>query len=281
VIKDYFLLTKPGIIFGNAITVLAGFFLAQRGSVDLVLLVATLIGVSLVMASGCVFNNVIDRDIDAVMERTRNRALARGSISPRGALVYGGLLGTLGLSLLYVYTNFLTASVALLGLFVYVVIYTLLFKRHSGYGTFTGSIAGAIPPVLGYLAVSNTVDAGAVILFVILALWQMPHSFAIALYRIEDYTKAGVQVLPVKRGVLVTKVHTIVYVALFIIASLMLPVFGYVGQMYFVVMLVVGLAWFLIATRGFGSKNDKLWARSMFVFSILVVIIFSMMAIVG
>lgn len=280
-IKDYFSIIKPGIIFGNAITVLAGFFLALQGDIDFALLAATLAGVSLVMAAGCVFNNVIDRDIDAVMERTRNRALARGSISPLHALLYGGVLAILGLSLLYVYTNFLTMSVALVGLFVYVIVYTLLLKRHSGYGTFAGSIAGAIPPVLGYLAVSNTVDAGAVILFIILALWQIPHSFAIALYRIEDYTRAGIQVLPVKKGTHATKIHTLVYVALFIVASLMLPVFGYVGQMYFAVMLVVGLVWFWFAAVGLSTKNDKQWARKMFMFSILVIVMFSVVIIIS
>lgn len=275
--KDYYQLTKPGIIYGNALTVVAGFMLASRGHVNWLLLFATLAGLSLVVASGCVFNNYIDRDIDGMMERTKNRALAQGRVSPRSALSYASFLGIFGISILDFYTNLLTVVVALGGLFVYVVLYSTWLKRRSVYGTIVGSIAGAVPPVVGYLAVSNSIDLGAVILFFILALWQMPHSFAIAIYRLSDYTKARIPVLPVKKGIFVTKIHMLAYIALFVVATLMLPVLGYAGYPYFFVMTLLGLVWLGLCAKGFKAPDDKLWARHMSVFSIVVIVVFCAM----
>ncbi|MDO8603940.1 MAG: heme o synthase [bacterium] len=276
-LKNYYQLTKPGIIYGNAITVVAGFLIASRGSVDWWLLLVTLLGISLIMASGCVFNNYIDRDIDALMERTKNRALVKGAVSLRGALFYGVFLGSLGTVLLFLYTNTLIVLVALGGLVAYVGLYSLRFKRTSTHGTIVGSISGAVPPVVGYLAVSNSVDLGVVILFFILALWQMPHSFAIAIYRLEDYAKANIPVLPVKKGIFITKIQMVIYITLFILATLALPVFGYVGNAYFFTMSLFGIVWLTLAGKGFSTTNDKLWARRMFIFSIVILTIFSIM----
>ncbi len=274
-IKDYYQLTKPGIISGNAITVVAGFLLASGKNIDLWLMLATLAGLSLVVASGCVMNNYIDRDIDGLMERTKTRALVMGTISPRNALVFGKVLAILGLLILYFYTNLLAVLAAILGLFVYVVVYSRWLKRTSTHGTIVGSISGAMPPVVGYLAVSGSIDLGAVILFFILALWQMPHSFAIAIYRLEDYKKAGIPVLPVKKGIQITKLQTLIYVALFVMALFALPVFGYAGYAYFLVMIVFGFGWLSLSASGFYSANDKIWARRMFVYSIIILLIFS------
>lgn len=275
-IKDYYFITKPGIVGGNAITVVAGFLLASGDVVDWWLLVATLIGLSFVVASGCVFNNYIDRDIDGLMERTRNRALVSGAISLRNALVYGNTLAIIGLATLAFYTNPLVVTVAFIGLFVYVVVYSLWLKRRSIYGTLVGSISGAIPPVVGYLAVSNSIDLGAGILFFILALWQMPHSFAIAIYRLDDYTNARIPVLPVEKGIYMTKVYMLINVAFFVMAGLALSVFDYAGQLYFWVMMSLGLAWFFLCVKGFFIKttDNKNWARSMYLFSIIIIVMF-------
>ena len=275
--KDYFSITKPGIIGGNAITVVAGFLLASGGDVDWWLLLATLVGLSLVVAGGCVINNYIDRDIDGMMERTKDRALVIGTITPRIALIYGKVLAIFGLGVLAFYTNLLTTAMAVLGLFVYVVVYSLWLKRTSTHGTIVGSISGAMPPVVGYLAVSGSIDLGAVILFFILALWQMPHSFAIAIYRLEDYTKAGIPVLPVKRGIAITKIHMLIYTALFVMATFALAVFGYTGYEYLLVMVILGLGWLGLSASGFYSTNIKFWSRNMFVYSIAILVVFSIM----
>ena len=276
-IRNYYSITKPGIIYGNAITVVAGFLLASGRHIDWWLMLATLIGLSLVVASGCVMNNYIDRDIDGLMERTKTRSLVTGSITPQNALIFGKILAVLGLGILYFYTNLLTAVMALVGLFVYVVVYSMWLKRTSTHGTIIGSISGAMPPVVGYLAVSGSIDLGVVILFFILALWQMPHSFAIAIYRLEDYTKARIPVLPVKKGIAITKIHMLIYTALFVMTTFLLAVFGYVGYAYLSVMMMLGFGWLGLCAKGFFTTNDKLWARNMFIYSIIILVAFCIM----
>ena len=167
--KRYLLITKPGIIMGNLISVLGGFFLAANGSQSLQLLLMTLMGVSLVIASGCVFNNYIDRDIDGLMERTRNRVLVKGLISPRASLIYASLLGVAGVVLLG-QINGLAALLGGLGFVVYVGLYSLWLKRRSVYGTLVGSLSGAMPPVIGYCAVRGEFDSGALVLLLIFSL---------------------------------------------------------------------------------------------------------------
>jgi protoheme IX farnesyltransferase len=203
--------------------------------------------------------------------------MALGRISPRSALLYASVLGLVGLSILYFYANLLAVAASLLGLFVYVVVYSLWLKRTSTHGTIVGSISGAMPPVVGYLAVTGNIDLGAVILFLILALWQMPHSFAIALYRLDDYTKAGIPVLPVKKGITATKIQMVIYIALFVMATFALAVFGYAGYGYLAVMTVFGFGWLGLCTKGFYTTEDKLWARNMFIYSIVILVIFSIM----
>jgi len=204
-IKQYLQVTKPGIIFGNLISVIGGFLLASKGSIDYTLFLASLVGVSLVVASGCVFNNVIDRDIDIKMERTRNRVLVKGLISAKVSLVYATALGIAGFALLYFGANPLAMWLAVMGFVVYVGVYSLYMKRNSVYGTLIGSLSGAAPPVIGYCAVTNQFDAGALILLAIFSLWQMPHSYAIAIFRFKDYQAANIPVLPVVKGISVAK----------------------------------------------------------------------------
>jgi len=140
-IKQYLQVTKPGIIFGNLISVVGGFLLASKGSIDYPLFIATLLGVSLVVASGCVFNNYIDRDIDKKMERTKNRVLVQGLMQPKVSLVYATALGIVGFALLYIGANPLAMWLAVMGFVVYVGVYSLYMKRNSVYGTLIGSLS--------------------------------------------------------------------------------------------------------------------------------------------
>ncbi len=276
--KKFISITKPGIIFGNLITVAGGFGLASQGSYNLILLLSTLVGISLIIASGCVFNNIIDRDIDSLMERTKERVMVKGHLGPKVALVYGVLLGFLGAWMLYHWANILTVYVALIGLFFYVVVYSLWFKRNSIYGTLIGSISGSIPPVVGYCAVSNKFDLGALILFVLLSVWQMPHSYAIAIFRFNDYSAAGIPVLPVKKGIQIAKRNMLLYVVVFMLVSSLLTICGYTGQYYLIVSLAVGFWWIRLAVSGFSKlANDISWARKMFGFSIIAITLLSVM----
>jgi protoheme IX farnesyltransferase len=268
--KSYCLLTKPGIMIGNVITTAGGFALASRGRIDVWLFLATLLGICLVIASGCVFNNYIDRDADQKMERTKNRALAKGVISTHSAIVFAIVLGVLGTLCLAFFTNLLATAIALVGFLVYVVLYSFS-KYYSIHGTLVGSVAGAIPPVVGYTAVSNRLDLGAFILFAIIVVWQMPHFYAIAIYRLKEYTAAAIPVVPIKKGMKATKIQMLLYIIAFIAVSLMLVVFGYVGALYLLTALVLGLAWLGLCIQGFYAKNDRLWARKMFIFSLVVI----------
>jgi protoheme IX farnesyltransferase len=265
----YYELTKPGIIRGNLMTAAAGFLLASKGTVDLLLLAATAAGVALIVACGCVLNNYIDRDIDQKMTRTNKRAIATGAISGRTALAYATLLGLLGFAAL-AFTNALTMLVGATGLVFYVVVYGY-WKRRSTLGTVVGSISGAVPPVAGYAAVTGQLDMGAFLLFALLACWQMPHFYAIAMYRYNDYAAAAIPVLPVKKGMRVTKYYILAYIAAFTGIASLLTVAGYTGYTYLAVVLVSGTAWFIKGLAGLRSPHDKRWARGMFFFSLLVV----------
>jgi heme o synthase len=269
-IKTYYMLTKPGIIAGNAITTMGGFILASKGRLDFWLLLATLIGLSLVIASAGVFNNYLDRDADEKMERTKNRPLVKRLISEQKALIFASALGVLGFCVLFLYTNLLTVLIALTGFFIYVVLYAIL-KYQSVHGTIIGSLAGAVPPVVGYCAASGRFDAGAAILFSILVLWQMPHFFSIAIYRLSDYQAASIPVLPVEQGIHATKIQMLVYIAAFIIASSLLTLFHYTGYAYLIVAVLLGLTWFGLCIKGFFDPNHQRWARQMFVFSLIII----------
>lgn len=270
------MLTKPGIIFGNAVTAAGGFILASKAQIDLWLFLVTLMGLSLLIASACVFNNYIDRNMDKMMVRTQNRALVKGEISEQKAIGFATLLGVFGLLSLMRYTNLLTTIIALCGFLIYVVLYSL-WKYRSSYATAIGSISGGIPPVVGYCAVVGCLDIGAFLLFMIVALWQMPHFFAIAVYRFDDYVAASIPVLPVKRGMYVTKVHMLLYIIAFLIPVFMLTMFGYTGYVYLIVIGLLGLFWLFLCIKGFKSTNDKLWGRQMFHFSLVVIMLLCIM----
>ncbi|MEI8300236.1 MAG: heme o synthase [Chlamydiota bacterium] len=267
---EYLLLTKPGIIMGNAVTTVGGFALASRGHFDLLLFLVTLIGISLIIGSACVFNNYIDRELDQKMVRTQNRALAKGVISTQNAMLFASVLLLLGGFVLAYFVNFLVLAIALLGFFMYIGVYSFL-KYYSTHATLVGSIAGSIPPVIGYCAVTNYLDMGAAIFFIMMTFWQMPHFFAIAIYRLQDYEASGIPVLPLKRGIQKTKIQMVLYIIGFIAASSLLTVYHYTGTIYFIVATLLGLSWLGFSIKGFMCKHHATWARKMFIFSLVVI----------
>ncbi|MFC6167182.1 heme o synthase [Acinetobacter terrestris] len=274
-LKKYLFLTKPGILFGNFVTTLGGYFLAAQGSVDFLLLLITLLGTTLVVASGCVVNNVIDQDIDQKMQRTQNRAMVKKSISVPVALVYSLVLGVIGFSILWFWVNAYAFLFAVIGFVVYVVLYSLWTKRTTIHQTVIGSISGASPPVIGYTAVSNEFDLAALLIFIGYALWQMPHSWAIAVYRFDDYKNAGIPILPVARSILRTKIESLIYVILFTISMNALFVYGYTNWLYLVILNALCIYWFYIGVLGFKAENDQLWAKRFFLFSVILITIIS------
>lgn len=276
-IKNYLSVAKPGILLGNLISAAAGFFLASKGRIDGVTLALTLVGISLVVASGCVFNNCIDREIDGKMIRTCNRALAKGLVSLKNAVSYATILGIAGMAMLWEATNPLTVAIVLSGLLIYVVVYSLYMKRNSVYSALVGSLAGAAPPLAGYCAVTGRFDLGALILLSIFTLWQIPHCYAIAIFRSDDYAAAAIPVLPVKKGTAAARKHIVGYILAFMVATLMLTFGGYTGYSTFVVATVLGLSWLYLAWSGYKASDERIWANKLYVFSILTIFILSVM----
>lgn len=247
----------------------AGFLLAAKGDVYFWLLAETLAGISLVIASACVYNNYLDRGIDARMLRTKKRALVSGRISNLSALAYASVLGILGFYILALFTNWLVFIAGAMAFILYLFIYGYV-KRRSKYGTLVGTIPGAMPPVAGYLAVTNQVDAAAGILFLILVFWQIPHFYSISMYRFKDYKNAEVPVLSVKSGLPAAKRQTMIYILAFILAACGLSVFGYTGYIYLTAALVLGFFWLFKGLEKQDAKNYELWGKKMFLTSLII-----------
>ena len=275
-LKAYLSLAKPGILLGNLITAAAGFALVSKGKIDLQLLAATLAGLACIMASGCVLNNYVDRFADAKMGRTKNRPLPSGAIPLNHALFLGVLLSLVGTAILVVFTNWATLALSLGGFFIYVVIYTFL-KYRTHHATLLGSFAGASPPLVGYAAASTAFDPSALILFAIVALWQMPHFFSIGIYRRADYAAAAIPILPLTKGLHATKIQILFYILAFMAAAASLTIFGYAGAIFLVSSLLLGTGWFVLALRGLKAENETRWARQMFLFSLFVILLLSLL----
>ncbi|MBY7835264.1 heme o synthase [Vibrio fluvialis] len=271
-IKGYISITKPGIIIGNLISVAAGYFLAAKSeAADVALLAYTLAGVAMVIASGCVVNNIFDRDIDLRMDRTRGRLLAQGEINVDHAFVYAIALLLGGTALVYRMANPLSTVVVLLGYVFYVFFYTMWYKRTSVYGTLVGSVSGAVPPLVGYLAVTNYISLEAVLLFALFCLWQMPHSYAIAMFRMQDYKTAGIPVLPVVSGIEKARKHMMAYVVAFNLVALALFLLGECGYEYLVIASAVCFMWTKVTFKPVTEDNYVEWSKTVFKVSLLVV----------
>lgn len=276
-IRKYISLTKTGIIRGNLLVGAAGFLFAASGNVDWWLLLAFLAGTGMIIASGCVFNNVLDRDIDKRMKRTENRALVTGEISVQGALIFAIVLGVIGPFLLLLYVNVLTCLLGLLGLFFYVVVYGIA-KRSTPLSTIIGSLPGAVPPAAGYVAVTGVFDAAAATLFLTMALWQMPHFYAISIYRWEDYAKAKLPVWSVAHGLAAARNHVIAFAAVYLLTIPLLWLWGGASLSYLIIMTLAALWWLWIALRGkqLSEKDLPKWARQVFGTSLLLVLVWSL-----
>ncbi len=273
-VKAYYELAKPGIIYGNALTAIAGFLFASLPNFNLQLFLGVLIGSSLIIGSACVFNNIIDRDIDLYMSRTKIRALVSGQISVKAAAIYGSVLLLLGFLILLVFTNTTTVLVGLVGFIDYVIFYSFS-KKKTSLSTLIGSIAGATPILAGYTAMTNDLNITALLLFLIMVFWQMPHFYAISIYRSDEYAAAKVPVLPLISGIKATKIQILVFLLAYLLTCVALTTFGPAGYVFFAVMLLINSVWLLMGLRGFVTDNDKRWARQLFLFSLVVVSVLS------
>ncbi|NVB36531.1 protoheme IX farnesyltransferase [Pseudenhygromyxa sp. WMMC2535] len=273
--RDLLELTKPGIVRMCLVMTAGGLWLAPTIEGDLSTKVwrwvAALIGSGLAVASANAFNMVWEREGDRSMARTRNRPLAAGRMPALGANAFAGLLGVAAMVVLILGTNLLTAGLAAFALASYVLVYTPL-KRITPLALVIGAVPGAIPPLLGWTAATDSFDLPGAVLFGILLVWQMPHFLAISIFRKQDYAAAGIRCVPVVRGELVAKFQAIAWALALIPVSLALTPLGITGNLYMGLALALGLVFLAWSIKGLSSreaKSDIRWARQLFVLSLV------------
>ncbi len=267
-LKDLIGLTKPGLLRLNVFAAFGGFWVASKWSFDFSILIWMLIGCTLTMASATVINNYWDRELDMKMERTKNRTLPSGRMSPNAVLWYGIILGIAGIAILFIFVNTLCGFLGILGWFAYIVIYTIWLKRTSTWSTSVGGISGSMPPVIGYCAVTGVLDMGAILLFAFLFLWQPAHFWSLAIRRVEEYRAAGFPLLPVVKGVKRTKIQMIPYLILLLVTVILFYVYDYTGIFFLILALVFTLVWIVHTFTGFFAKSDDKWAKVNFLISV-------------
>ncbi|WP_409312445.1 heme o synthase [Pseudomonas putida] len=239
--RDYLELTKPKVVVLMLITSLVGMFLATRAGVSWSVLLFGNLGIGLCAGGAAVVNHVVDRRIDALMARTHKRPLAQGRVEPLPALLFALALALLGMVLLLVFTNALTAWLTLASLLGYAVLYTGFLKRATPQNIVIGGLAGAAPPLLGWVAVSGHVSAEPLLLVLIIFAWTPPHFWALAIHRKEEYAKADIPMLPVTHGERYTKLHILLYTLILLAVSLLPYAIHMSGPLYLVCALALGL----------------------------------------
>ncbi|NHW00460.1 heme o synthase [Stutzerimonas degradans] len=238
--RDYLELTKPKVVLLMLITSLVGMFLATRAGVPWTVLLFGNLGIALCAGGAAAVNHVVDRRIDSVMARTHKRPLAEGRVSPTAALTFALALGVAGLALLLAFTNALAAWLTLASLIGYAVIYTGFLKRATPQNIVIGGLAGAAPPLLGWVAVTGQISAEPLLLVLIIFAWTPPHFWALAIHRRAEYAKVNIPMLPVTHGVHYTKVHILLYTAILLAVSFMPFAIHMSGLLYLVAAALLG-----------------------------------------
>lgn len=281
-VSDLKELFKAIVLISNVLPVATGFWLAlhysNRSFIDhWELFLLTIIGSTLVMAGALVLNNWYDVDIDTVMERTQKRPTVTGNISLKVVLIMGIVLTVLGFILLLL-TTLEAVVYAFVGWFTYVILYTMWSKRRYTLNTVIGSVSGAVTPLIGWAAIDSAFHIVPIVLFLILFIWQMPHTFAIAMKKCKEYKAAGVAMLPVVHGFDVTKRQIFIY----ILCLLPFPYYlSSLGTVFIVIATLLNIGWIFISLRGFFTKNDLKWANVVFLYSVnYLMILFLLMIIV-
>lgn len=270
ILQSYWQLTKPRIILLLLITTAGSMWVAAEGQVPPLLLLITLLSGAFAAGAANTINCLYDRDIDYIMERTRKRPIPSGRVHPRDALIFAITLTVLSFTLLTVFANLLAAGLAMSGIVVYVLVYTHWLKRHSVQNIVIGGSAGAIPPLVGWAAVTGDLGWPAWVMFAIIFLWTPPHFWALALMIREDYAKVGVPMLPVVKGEVPTAQQILFYTLSLIPVSLLLVYpLGVLGATYTAIALGLGLLFLRKAWQLIQTPDDLPLAKSVFKYSIL------------
>jgi len=267
-LSAFLALTKPRVVSLIVFTAVIGMLLAVPGMVPLATLSAATVGIAFVAGAAAAVNCLVEHKIDALMHRTRWRPLPRGELTTNETLLFAGVLGGLGLWILYHFVNGLTMGLTAATFVGYAVVYTLVLKPATPQNIVIGGASGAMPPVLGWAAVTGTVPTEAMLLFLIIFAWTPPHFWSLALYRTEDYAKAGVPMLPVTHGKRYTRLQVLLYTIILFGASLLPYVIRMSGALYFVAALALGALYLFYAVRIYVAYSDEV-ARKAFRYSIV------------
>jgi protoheme IX farnesyltransferase len=266
--SHYYSLTKPKVVYLIVFTAMVGMLLAADGAVPLDIFVFGLLGIGLAAASGAAINHVVDEHIDRIMERTRNRPLVSGEVDQKSALIFALSIGTLGIAMLVIFVNLLTAVLTFFSLVGYALIYTMYLKRATPQNIVLGGAAGAAPPLLGWTAVTGTVDTEALLLFLIIFVWTPPHFWALAIRRREEYAKANIPMLPVTHGVNFTKIQILLYTVLLVVVTMMPFIVQMSGLIYLAGAVALGIGFLYYAIRLYRDPNPDVIAMKTFGYSI-------------
>jgi len=266
-IGEYYQLCKPKVVYLILFTALAGMLLSSPTMVSVDILFFGLLGIGLGAASGAAINHWVDRRIDIVMARTKNRPLPQGNISSKSALIFAISLGVLSMVILVAFVNTMTAILTFISLVGYAVVYTMFLKHSTPHNIVLGGAAGAAPPALGWVAVTNELTVDAMLLFLIIFIWTPPHFWALAIKRKDEYKKAGVPMLPVTHGIAFTKLHIVLYTLMLLGISLLPFVTQMSGYLYLAGSLGLGLGFLYYAIKLYQSKADE-YAMKTFGYSI-------------
>ncbi|MEJ6612767.1 MAG: heme o synthase [Porticoccus sp.] len=256
-LDDYLELTKPRVVALMILTSVIGMFLSVPGMVPFNALILGNIGIALCAGSAAVINHVVDRKIDLKMARTLNRPVAKGRVQPRQALFFSAILGSAGMAILLIFINALTAWLTLASLFGYAVVYTSYLKRATPQNIVIGGLAGAVPPLLGWTAVTGEVHGHALLLVLIIFAWTPPHFWALAVHRKDEYAKAEIPMLPVTHGEKYTKQSILLYTVIMLLVTLLPFATGMSGWLYLLGALALGAGFLYWAiTMMIGKKPD-------------------------
>jgi heme o synthase len=264
---QFYQLTKPRVVSLIVFTAVIGMFLAVPGAVPLQALLAGTLGIALVAGAAAAVNCLVEQKIDAIMTRTSRRPLPRGQLSSWDTLLFAGIIGGIGLTVLYRWVNPLTMWLTFATFVGYAVIYTVVLKPMTPQNIVIGGASGAMPPVLGWAAITGEITADALTLFLIIFAWTPPHFWALALYRKNEYAKAGVPMLPVTHGDEFTRLHVLLYTVILCACSLLPFVVRMSGIIYLAAAIVLGAVFLSYAVRIYRDYSDAL-ARRTFRYSI-------------
>jgi len=267
-LRAFYALTKPRVVSLIVFTAVIGMFLAVPGMVPAKILIAGTLGIALVAGAAAAVNCLVEQKLDALMRRTRWRPLPRGELTAAQALLFAGALGGVGLWILFHFVNALTMWLTVATFTGYAVVYTVLLKQATPQNIVIGGASGAMPPVLGWAAATGTVSIEAMLLFLIIFAWTPPHFWALALYRTEDYAKAGVPMLPVTHGKPYTRLQVLLYTLILFAVTLLPFVVRMSGWLYLAAALLLGGVFLAYAVGIYRAYSDAL-AQKTFRYSIL------------